>query len=874
MTLSAGTLDGFKADTAASAALSTKVSNATKDLTITPVATNSKATIKVEAAGFASDQSFSDLDDGTTVFTSNKLEVVKNGSAYTVKGLNTTADTNKFNVVKVTVTPENADTTKVETYFIKVDRASATASDIANLSALKLAVGATAPANTTGNKIVDFKSTNVEYNLNVANTEKEFRIDATEADNSDVEIKVNGALVPANTGTLKIGENVITVKVTAENGVNTRTYTIKVNRADVTASDVKTLNAITLSAGTVAGFTADKDATTNAALTATVPADTKAFTITPVATDSKASVVVTAVDKASAAYTVTKSGSSFNVADLKEGANVFTVKVTPENATTPETYTVTVTKVAATAKDDAFLSGLALSAGSISFNKNTASYTTNVAYGVTKINVTPQVQDVPVLNTNPGATITVNGKAVAHNTASGDIALAVGPNTITVTTTAADGKTTKTYTVTVVRAAEGASNKATLNKLTLSAGTLNGFTADTGSGNVAVSTNVANTVKDLTITPVATDAKATVEVSAKDAAGNKLEVTNASGAYTIKGLSEGANAVTVKVVAEDGSTTVTYDLTANRAASGANIIAKLDALVADLDGNALTTEDVVALSPAFATDKEAYTAYVDNDSDKIYFTSTQTAASTGAKIYVNDKLVANGAASTAVPLAIGNNEVKVKVVAEDLVASTTYTVNVVRASASASADATLSGITSVTPGKINETFDKNTLAYTATVNSGASTFTFKPELTNANARLSVTGSSGLTVVANSNGTYTVTGLATGNTNVITVSTIAEDNKTTKSYTITVDKLNGDATVSDIKVGSASADLTAGTVTAGTGITVTPTANDTKSIVVTLKGAVVASKDLATAVVASGDKIVVTVTAEDGTVKTYTITAGA
>jgi hypothetical protein len=49
--------------------------------------------------------------------------------------------------------------------------------------------------------------------------------------------------------------------------------------------------------------------------------------------------------------------------------------------------------------------------------------------------------------------VTVNGAAVISGSASGAIALAVGPNTITTVVTAQDGTTTKTYTATVTRAA-------------------------------------------------------------------------------------------------------------------------------------------------------------------------------------------------------------------------------------------------------------------------------------------------------------------------------------------------------------------------------------------------------------------------------------
>ena len=102
------------------------------------------------------------------------------------------------------------------------------------------------------------------------------------------------------------------------------------------------------------------------------------------------------------------------------------------------------------ASTNADLSNLTLSAGVLSpvFAAATTSYTTNVANGINSITATPTSADV-------NSTITVNGNAVTSGTPSGAIALAVGPNVITTVVTAQDAVTTKTYTVTVTRAAAG-----------------------------------------------------------------------------------------------------------------------------------------------------------------------------------------------------------------------------------------------------------------------------------------------------------------------------------------------------------------------------------------------------------------------------------
>jgi LEA14-like dessication related protein len=61
--------------------------------------------------------------------------------------------------------------------------------------------------------------------------------------------------------------------------------------------------------------------------------------------------------------------------------------------------------------------------------------------------VTPTLSDVL-------ASVKVNGVTVASGSSSSAIALSVGSNVITTVVTAQNGTTTKTYTITVTRAAE------------------------------------------------------------------------------------------------------------------------------------------------------------------------------------------------------------------------------------------------------------------------------------------------------------------------------------------------------------------------------------------------------------------------------------
>jgi hypothetical protein len=193
---------------------------------------------------------------------------------------------------------------------------------------------------------------------------------------------------------------------------------------------------------------------------------------------------------------------------------------------------------------NANLSALTLSSGSLNpaFDSATTGYTASVANAVSSITVTPTAA-------NGNATVTVNG-----GSASGTIALNVGSNTVTVLVTAQDSAFTKTYTVTVTRAASANANLA---GLTLSGGALNpAFAAATTS----YTASVANAVSSLTATPTVADATATVKVN-----GSAVASGSASGGIT---LNVGDNTITVLVTAQDGTATKTYTVTVTRDAPG------------------------------------------------------------------------------------------------------------------------------------------------------------------------------------------------------------------------------------------------------------------------------------------------------------------
>ena len=283
------------------------------------------------------------------------------------------------------------------------------------------------------------------------------------------------------------------------------------------------------------------------------------------------------------------------------------------------TYTVNITRQS----NDASLSNLISSIGSLSpvFAPATTAYGVTVPHAATTVTLTPTVNE-------PNATVVING--------GNPITLSVGLNPIAVTVTSQDGSTTLTYTVTVTRLP---SSDATLSNLISSTGTLTpGFAPAT----TAYSFTVANAVTTLTLTPTVNEPNATAVVNS----GNPIT------------LAVGANPIPVEVTAQDGTTTITYTVTVTRLPSS-------DATLSNL------TSSTGTLTPSFAPATTAYTLAVGHSVTTL--TLTPTVNEPNATVVVN-----NG---NPIALAVGANPILVEVTAQDGTTKITYTVTVTRAAA-------------------------------------------------------------------------------------------------------------------------------------------------------------------------------------------------
>jgi hypothetical protein len=396
-----------------------------------------------------------------------------------------------------------------------------------------------------------------------------------------------------------------------------------------------------------------------------------------------------AYNSATGVLTLTSASST---ATLAQWESVLRSVTYNDTASTPNTSTRTITfvvndgttnsapatkSVTVSLSSDANLSGLTLNHGATSFDPGTTSYSGDVDYGVATITVTPTLS-------YRMATVTVNGNAVSSGTPT-TINLPVGSTTVTVLVTAQNG-TTKSYTITVNRAA--ASTNANLSSLTVDRGTLSPTFAST---TTSYTDDVANTVDSLHVTPTVEDANATVTVDGHPAVSGS--------AYTVTPLTVGSNTVNVVVTAQDGTTQDTYTITVNRAPSSNNNLSGLS-----ING--------ITLTPAFSSGTTAYTVTVANSTTSV--SVIPIVADGTATVKVNGQT----ASPFNVLLNVGANTVSVLVTAQD-VSTKTYTIAITRLRAIPVPPLTPSNPPVILPGKPGQPFQT-----TLTVTGGTGPYTW------------------------------------------------------------------------------------------------------------------------------------------------------
>lgn len=341
------------------------------------------------------------------------------------------------------------------------------------------------------------------------------------AEDSTASITVDGASVSSGSGKsvpLTAGAAAtITVVVTAADGSN-RTYYFKITRA--AGSSNASLGSIALSSGASLSPVFSPNVTV---YKSEVSSSVSSITVTPTGAYSPSLIRVNG-------ETVSNGTVSSGIA-LVSGRNTVTVDVVAQDGVTSRRYTITVNKLAEESITP-YLSSLSLSTGVLSplFRGKVASYTAEVASNISALTVTP-------VAAGSGSSIQVNGGTVASGDASNLIGLPEGITVISVTVTAANG-TTFSYTIAVTRPAAGTYSSNAL---------LAGLETDTGELSPSFSSaafdytlNIAGT--NCRLTPYLAGPGATMTINGDDCGSG----TQSAPLYA------GTDAA-IKIVADDGT---------------------------------------------------------------------------------------------------------------------------------------------------------------------------------------------------------------------------------------------------------------------------------------------------------------------------------
>ena len=570
---------------------------------------------------------------------------------------------------------------------VSISSAAALASD-ASLAAFSVSDLVLSPA---------FAAEDTLYTATAASHVEQVTVDAEATDSSavvvitpadgDIGVAGHQVALPAGAATA------VAVTVTAEDGVTVRQYWLVINREEAAGAGADDPGAAPqLSGLALGGLTAlEFHEDTLSYQTAAQPGVAETTVVaTPISTDSTVDVLTVRSDESllSVDESDADAGADGHQASLSQsGDTLILVLVTSADGLRQQIYVVLVSASGAPAglrsaseleralkkvqsrstTMDVTLSALSLGDSSISpaFASGTPIYTASVEASVDQVTVSATA-------TNANAEVLILPADADTGTAGHQVSLtetlpggSSSMTTIAIVVRAADDSTLGAYTVTVTRAAPG-NNDATLTALSIDGATLSPAFADDV---YQYTTTLPGDVHQITVSATAADSNASVaftpSTDAASADGHQVD------------LAVGINQIAVTVTAEDGQTTLEYEITAVRIRSSD---AELSALA--LDG--------FDLSPAFNGSELSYTVVAANTTNKITVTATAKDSAASITITPEEDAGDTGSSGHQVPLSSGATTIVVKVSADDGVTTQTYRVFVLRPTTAD--DASLSGL--------------------------------------------------------------------------------------------------------------------------------------------------------------------------------------
>lgn len=612
-------------------------------------------------------------------------------------------------------------------------------SDDAGLSGLSLSVGTLDPAFDTATASYTATVANGVSSITVTPTKSDANATLAYRDANDAELDDADGNTPGRQAALRVGENTIKVRVTAEDATATRTYTIVVTRLVATDVCERTEQVRDAIVAGISGVNDCKDVT-NAQLSGITGLDISGESITSLQSgdfDGLAGLKVLELN--GNLLTELPDGlflglNSLNDLDLSGNrVDPLPLPVTLEKVGGSEFQAVAPTG----APFGLVLPVSASSAGEIAGGANTvtiaAGRAASAAVSVTRVSGAKAAVTVD-FGTLPAPPAGHAGYSLSKDA---DLPLEVLPVVV--------------------------SDDARLTALSLSSGALDpAFASETTS----YTAKVANSVSSITVTPTRSDADA--PVTYLDAGDTELADANSSAEGRQIDLSPGENTIKVKVTAEDNTATRTYTLVVTRN--------RLPVIATSSPVSLEENQTAVVLLAATDGDNDGITWSTNGGADESLFNLT----STGDLAFVSAPDYESPSDADT------NNEYVVVVQAADGADTVDLTliVKVTDADEVASDDASLSGLT-LSSGTLDPAFASGTTSYTATVGNAVSSITVMPTKSNRNAAVEYLDVRDDALSDAESGTEGQQASLRVGRNTIKVKVTAEDMTTTEIYTVVV-----------------------------------------------------------------------------------------
>jgi len=365
--------------------------------------------------------------------------------------------------------------------------------------------------------------------------------------------------------------------------------------------------------------------------------------------------------------------------------------------------------------------------------------------------------------------ITVNGVQAYTNVGYTGTLTEGGSTVFTIVVNAQAGNT-RTYLITVMRAASSENFLAYLALKDVNTLAEHALTPAFSTSISSYEATVIYSRQEITVTPTASHTHAACSVLFNNV-GPAVTASSSSPAYF--SLTEGLNYIEVTVTAQDGST-MDYLVRVTRSAVSTDT---------DLSQISLSNSaSAIAMTPAWSASTHHYTAQVANTVSDMTIEADPADAAT-QQVYVQGVLLTsrrNGYAHSVPLLEGGNTVVYIQVVAEDR-SSSWYNITVAR---DASTDATLSGLRWRNSGDVASDYDvtlvNGNLAYGWTVDNDVGVIAFELIVNHFGAISTVDG------VLVTSGSYSGDIILTeGGTTVVSVLVTAQDGITSHNYQISI-----------------------------------------------------------------------------------------